>query len=167
MQEARIFVYGTLMRDAANHRVLVDLGARFVATARTLAPRTLVDLGPYPALLRDAQGPSAVHGEVWTLAEPALAPLDAFEGCPTLYVRELVELSIDGSTDEESFVESVWTYVFARPAPTSAKVIFEGKYRAKGHVLKIDATEVSELLDIGGENQEIAAPAGGKVRRPR
>lgn len=166
VQDVRIFVYGTLMRDAANHRVLVELGARFVATARTQAPRTLVDLGPYPALLRapllrepgDSGAASSVHGELWTVSEAALAPLDAFEGCPTLYVRELVDLVVDDCSGENSFIETAWTYVFARPAPAHATAIFEGKYRAKGQVLRKTATEVSEVLDIEGKNQEIARP---------
>lgn len=163
VQDVRLFVYGTLMRDAANHRVLLELGARFVATARTRAPRVLVDLGPYPALLQALHEPrgeqaSSVHGELWTLPEGALPSLDAFEACPTLYVRELVDLVVEDAGGENSSIESAWTYVFARPAPAHATPIFEGKYRAKGHALKNTATEVSELLDIGSKNQEIARP---------
>ena len=37
-------------------------GARLVATARTAPRYTLVDLGPYPALVED--GDTAVFGEV-------------------------------------------------------------------------------------------------------
>ncbi|MBC7051966.1 gamma-glutamylcyclotransferase, partial [Salmonella enterica subsp. enterica serovar Enteritidis] len=44
-----VFVYGTLMREQANHRVLVEIGARRVGEAVSMEPRTLVDLGPYPA----------------------------------------------------------------------------------------------------------------------
>ena len=108
-----VFVYGTLMRRGENHAVLERLGARFVARARTHQRRTVVDLGPYPALLprdepRDGTAP-LVDGELYELSEAALPALDDFEGSPDLYVRERIAL-----TTEEGFAEA-WVYVLAKP----------------------------------------------------
>jgi gamma-glutamylaminecyclotransferase len=122
---ARLFLYGTLMRLGANHAVLVGCGARFVGEARTASPRTLVDLGPYPALLAEdeARDRGVVHGEMFEVDEAALAELDEFEGCPTLYRREAIEVVIGKDTRERAF-----TYVLARRAPEDARAIAGGRY---------------------------------------
>jgi len=67
-----------------------------LSEARTVASRTLVDLGPYPALLpasaeRDAER-GHVSGELFEVTEAALEVLDVFEGCPDLYARERIVL---------------------------------------------------------------------------
>lgn len=96
-----VFVYGTLMRAGANHSVLVRLGCTFAGRATTRERWTLVDLGPYPALLPAREGaPVAtthVSGEVWRLDDRALRELDAFEGCPELYTRERIALSLESA----------------------------------------------------------------------
>jgi len=109
---AHVFVYGTLMRGGTNHHVLADLGARFVAAARTAAPRTVVDLGPYPALLpsdaaRDA-GATPIPGELFEIADDEIAALDDFEGVPDLYRRERILIAMETCTME------AWVYVFSR-----------------------------------------------------
>ena len=139
MAHVHVFVYGTLMRGGANHPVLVRLGARYVAAARTARGRTLVDLGPYPALLpldaaRDAVAPN-VHGEVFALDDAMLPELDAFEGVPTLYVRE----SIDLVTDEGE--ATAFTYVFAKKTPKSAQPVTTGRYVKVGSILEHGAKE--------------------------
>lgn len=144
MAHVHVFVYGTLMRGGANHPVLVRLGARYVAAARTARGRTLVDLGPYPALLpldesRDAVAPN-VHGEVFALDESALPELDAFEGVPTLYRREPIDLVTDGGE------ASAFTYVFAKKAPKSAQPVTTGRYVKVGSVLEGGA-DASQLED--------------------
>lgn len=144
MAHVHVFVYGTLMRGGANHDVLVRLGARWLAAARTTRGRTLVDLGPYPALLRldetrDAVAPE-VHGEVFVLDDGALPALDEFEGCPTLYLREPIDLvTDDGAT-------TAFTYVFAKKTPRSAQPIATGRYTKIGMVLGDGANE-SQLDD--------------------
>lgn len=137
---ARVFVYGTLMHEQPNHRVLVELGARRIGEAITTSARTLVDLGPYPALLpidaaRDATG-SRVAGEIYEIDDAQLAPLDAFEGCPDLYTREPIALQHDGGVVE------AWTYVLARTPPSHAVVVATGRYGGGGVVLTVDAREV-------------------------
>jgi gamma-glutamylcyclotransferase (GGCT)/AIG2-like uncharacterized protein YtfP len=139
MAHVHVFVYGTLMRGGANHAVLVRLGARYVAAARTARGRTLVDLGPYPALLpldesRDAVAPN-VHGEVFALDESLLPELDAFEGVPSLYLRDAIDLVTDeGPTN-------AFTYVFAKKPLTRAKTVATGRYAKLGAVLERGAKE--------------------------
>jgi gamma-glutamylaminecyclotransferase len=129
----RVFVYGTFLRGKANHAVLTRLGARFVCAARTSSPRTLVDLGPYPAMLpADAsRDRSAVHGELYEIDEAALASLDEFEGCPDLYRRE--RITLDAGEAE--------TYVFARRRPKTATMISSGRYEPTGTVLDESARD--------------------------
>lgn len=146
----RVFVYGTLMEGGANHRVLVDLGARKLGAAVTSAPRTLVDLGPYPALLardaeRDAKA-SCVHGEVYEVAEDAIADLDEFEGCPDLYVRERIALAKGDA----------FTYVLARVAPSHAQPIDDGRYTGAGRFLRYDAREALDALDNEPVNDDVS-----------
>lgn len=151
----RVFVYGTLMKSGANHRVLVDLGARLVGDATTAEPRTLVDLGPYPALLacdaeRDAKA-SRVHGEVYELAEEAIAELDEFEGCPDLYVREAIALG-----EGEAF-----TYVLAREAPSHARHVEGGRYVRRGQILVENAREAADDLDNEALNDDVSDASVG------
>jgi gamma-glutamylaminecyclotransferase len=139
-----VFVYGTLMRGGANHAVLARLGARYVASARTARGRTLVDLGPYPALLpqddaRDALAPN-VHGEIYELDDAELPSLDAFEGCPTLYTRARIALTTDAGAAE------AWVYVFARALPRSAQPVATGRYVKVGAALA-EGADASQLDD--------------------
>jgi gamma-glutamylaminecyclotransferase len=164
-----VFVYGTLMRAGANHAVLERLGSAFVGAAFTRDPRTLVDLGPYPALLPESDAPSApVHGEVWELDDSALRELDAFEGCPELYVRERIAVRMDAGDEREAFV-----YVFARRPPARAQILTTGRYSAAGTRLphgaspaqieaKNEAREVT--LDKGAPNEDVAPPRRSKER---
>lgn len=139
-----VFVYGTLMRGGANHAVLARLAARYVGSARTARGRTLVDLGPYPALLpldeaRDALAPN-VHGEIYEVDDAAMPALDEFEGCPTLYTRARIPLTTDEGEAE------AWVYVFARPLPRSAQPVTTGRYVKVGAALA-DGADASQLED--------------------
>lgn len=143
---AHLFVYGTLKRGRANHRVLVELGARFVAEARTLARRTLVDLGPYPALLdvdpeRDAAA-CPVVGEVFALDDGALGAVDEFEGAPDLYRRDVVEVQLEGAPARRMTAS---TYVLVQRAPERPRVLRSGTYESLGEWLDEGVTR--EQLD--------------------
>ncbi len=145
-----VFVYGTLMRAGANHRVLARLGGRFVDEARTAEPRTLVDLGPYPALLpTTAPATTCVIGEVWEVDDSALRELDAFEGVPDLYTRERLAIVTDSETRE------AFTYVFARRLPKGARPIESGRYAAPG-----------TALPTGASPAQIEGTADGLDNRP-
>jgi gamma-glutamylaminecyclotransferase len=83
-----LFVYGTLLAGEPEHGRLA--GAARLGAVRTAPGWTLVDLGPYPALVRGGAG--RVEGELYEVDEPTLAALDEYEGCPTLFVRDVVRL---------------------------------------------------------------------------
>jgi len=137
------------MRAGANHGVLQGLGATFVGTAITREPRTLVDLGPYPAIL-PATGTEAtrVSGEVWHVAAAAIPALDAFEGCPELYTRERITVLLTSeSRPAPEAPLDVFTYVLAGPPPPHARPIPSGRYEKPG-------TNLPE----GAAPDQIAAP---------
>jgi gamma-glutamylcyclotransferase (GGCT)/AIG2-like uncharacterized protein YtfP len=70
-----LFVYGSLMRGEAAHRLLTGR-ATFVDDGHVAG--TLLDLGRFPGLV---DGPGRVWGEVWRLATPeVLRTLDEYEG---------------------------------------------------------------------------------------
>lgn len=130
-----LFVYGTFLRGRANSHVLTGLGATFVASAQTVEPHVLFDLGPYPALVdgdaADAPEASApVFGEIWEVPEDSLAPLDAFEGCPELFKRGLLPIETDGGARSDAFA-----YMFTGQLPRGAHVIASGRYELIGRVL--------------------------------
>ncbi len=100
-----LFVYGTLKRGQRNHHLLA--GQRFVRSVATAPGFCLYDLGPYPALVPDADG-GPVRGELFAVSGSATAELDDFEGVPDLFDRRRVALD-DGTT--------AWIYVYLRPIP--------------------------------------------------
>ena|GEM_PF-957515 len=91
-----IFVYGSLKRGARHHGQLA--GAEFVGSSRSAPGYRLVRYSEgYPALVRASGEDGAVRGELYRVDAEQLGRLDAFEECPTLYQRELIELE-DGSS---------------------------------------------------------------------
>lgn len=115
---ARVFVYGSLLSGEANHRELA--GATLVGPAATSPVFTLVDLGPYPALLRG--GVQSVKGELFLVDAGVLARLDAFEGHPELYTRATISLA-DGTSAE--------AYLFDRAKAEGCEIIASGDWRAR------------------------------------
>ncbi len=102
-----LFVYGTLKRGQRNHRLLA--GQQFLAEAVTEARYRLVDLGPYPGLVRDPVAGLAVRGELWAVCPTCLAELDDFEEVPRLFVREPVAVVGHAGT--------VFAYLLNVPVP--------------------------------------------------
>lgn len=154
-----VFVYGTLMHAQSNHRVMVELGSRRVGEATTEATRTLINLGPYPALLpsdalRD-RAATRVVGEIYEVDAAQLATLDAFEGCPDLYRRESIALEREGVKIE------AWTYVLARKPPSGAVVVATGRYAGGGIVLREGARD-ADSLDKSAKISHVSPP-----RKPR
>jgi gamma-glutamylcyclotransferase (GGCT)/AIG2-like uncharacterized protein YtfP len=92
---ALLFVYGSLMRGEANHGRMG--GAPLLQVARTAPEFTLVDLGPYPAMLAD--GTQAVTGELYEVDLTMLAGLDRFEAP---YGRTTIRL--EGGREAEAYV---------------------------------------------------------------
>lgn len=106
---AHVFVYGTLRRGGVNHHVLAGVGARWVANARTAEKRTVIDLGPYPALLArdEARDAAPIEGELFEVDDDGIEAIDAFEGVPDLYRRERIGVVTEAGPAD------AWAYVFA------------------------------------------------------
>jgi gamma-glutamylcyclotransferase (GGCT)/AIG2-like uncharacterized protein YtfP len=114
----RLFVYGSLL---AGEPHAARLGAsRLVGAARTAAHYTLIDLGPYPALLEG--GTTSVSGEVYEIDGDTLAALDEFEGHPDEYRRQPVELL--GESPAEA-------YVLPPERSRQGRAIASGSWRAR------------------------------------
>ncbi len=91
-EPVRLFVYGSLKRGELHHDEMA--GACFVRETRTAARYTLLDVGPYPALV--GEGDTAVEGEVYEVDAALLRRLDEFEEHPEVYRRATIELE-DGA----------------------------------------------------------------------
>ena len=88
-----IFVYGTLMSGFRLHRLIANRSERL--GDGTVAAR-LLDLGSYPAAVRDAR--ATVAGEVYRLGDRALwRTLDSAEG-PQYHRQEVAVRMADGRT---------------------------------------------------------------------
>jgi gamma-glutamylcyclotransferase (GGCT)/AIG2-like uncharacterized protein YtfP len=114
----RLFVYGSLLFGEIHNARLG--GSRLLGVARTEPRYTLIDLGPYPALL--AEGTTSVWGELYEVAADVLAALDEFEGHPDEYRRLPVRL-LTG--------ESAEAYVLPRVRAPETRVIASGSWRAR------------------------------------
>jgi gamma-glutamylaminecyclotransferase len=102
---ARLFVYGSLKRGFSNSHLM--RGARFVTECSTTAGyRLVVYEAGYPALVNAPSSPQHVEGELYELGVNMLAELNAFEGCPDLYQRELVPLVIRGQVSSDLRAEA-------------------------------------------------------------
>lgn len=129
--EMLLFVYGTLRRDAANHRELRD--ATFIGRARTQPKYELVDMGGYPALLEG--GADAVVGEVYEIPGALLAALDAFEEVPELYQRK--DIAIDhvssATSGQRVLGPTIEAYVMTRERAKRAPRLANGDWIACSH----------------------------------
>ena len=117
--ERKLFVYGTLMRGQANAHHLRS--ARFLGAARTVTAFTLVWWQRYPGLRRG--GDTAVRGELYLVSPEALADLDDFEGHPTLFRRQSIDLAGGGAAE---------SYLVPPGAGEGAPVIAGGDFRRAG-----------------------------------
>uniref|UniRef100_M3Z5T7 Gamma-glutamylaminecyclotransferase n=3 Tax=Mustela putorius furo TaxID=9669 RepID=M3Z5T7_MUSPF len=96
---ARVFVYGTLKRGQPNHGVLRDRAngcAAFRGRGRTLEPYPLVIAGEHniPWLLNLPGQGQRVLGEIYAVDERMLSFLDEFEGCPNMYQRTPLRITV-------------------------------------------------------------------------
>lgn len=112
-----LFVYGTLKREFSNHYFLRK--AEFVGPARTVERYALyVDEFPfvYP---REKICP--IIGELYDVDSATLSRLDALEGHPRLYRREMIEVE---RTNSGSVVKA-WIYFFPQRA---GRLVSSGEY---------------------------------------
>ena len=117
-----LFVYGTLMRAAADARLGRTERARLEAAGEWLGPARitgcLYDLGAYPVLVAPPADVAArpdhatVHGEVFRLRAPAMTFrwLDVYEGIPpgkttgAEYERGIAKVHLDDGDQIEAWV---------------------------------------------------------------
>jgi gamma-glutamylcyclotransferase (GGCT)/AIG2-like uncharacterized protein YtfP len=83
----RIFVYGTLKRGQANHRLLKS--AQFEGGWSTAPQFTLYDFGDYPGAIE--KGQTTLHGEIYLVNHSTLQRVDQLEEYPDFYTRKLID----------------------------------------------------------------------------
>jgi len=83
----RAAVYGTLKKGGRLHAVLKD--NELLGEHITEPLYTMLDLGWFPGVLNT--GSTAIHIEVYLIDEQKLQELDAIEGYPNLYIRNLIK----------------------------------------------------------------------------
>lgn len=104
-----LFVYGTLKRGQCRSSFL--RGYRFLGYAVSEPRYALIDLGPYPALLRS--GESCVRGELYEVDMACLARLDVVEAVSDgLYERGVISLAV--VPQDLSGESSAITYFYLR-----------------------------------------------------
>ncbi len=132
MSLPRIFLYGTLRRDARHpmHHHVARM-ARFIGMGHV--PGKLLDLGPYPGAVPDPSGRSRVLGEVYENlpGQPLLPLLDRYEGCTPLdampHEFERRSVWIDLLSGERL---RAWIYLYAGPL-AHARRIPSGDYLSR------------------------------------
>lgn len=95
-----IGVYGTLRKGYGNHRLLET--SKFVGTGKTVEKLLLTQRGiPYLTRNRKNEHPEAISNvviEIYEVDRATLPRLDALEGHPNWYYRDVVEVEMeDGS----------------------------------------------------------------------
>lgn len=134
----KLFVYGTLRRDAPSGRsTLLGPGAEFVGYARM--PGHLLDLGRFPGFVpvddrrwsgqRASEGSlkndPSVRGELYALTNPArtLPRLDRYEGCgpddPEPHLFERMERT---AVLESGGERRAWVYIYRGPTVRGSEI---------------------------------------------
>lgn len=145
-----VFVYGTLMRCEERSRALAkvaDLECTLLATTRGC----LLDLGAYPALVRDPDG--CVDGEFLRVRNmrPVLDLLDSIEGFDGYHAGSLYHRVLTTADVGDGRLRPAWTYVLAH-AGNGRPVIASGNWRK--HRGRHDAF-MQALFDAHCAGQEV------------
>jgi gamma-glutamylaminecyclotransferase len=106
-----LFVYGTLKRGERNQHRIAD--QRFVREAVTKPRYRVIDLGPQPGMIPDAENGLSVRGELWEVSGRCLEELDEFEGIPDPFDR--MPIAVVDCADE------VQAYLWVRSVPPGAR----------------------------------------------
>lgn len=85
----RVAVYGSLKAGRHNHGYLKT--ARFIGRFRTPPEYTMIDLGPYPAVI--PEGHTAIEVEIYEVGSDTLKSLDELEEHPESYRRTLIKIA--------------------------------------------------------------------------
>ena len=89
--ETRVAVYGTLRRGGHNHYLLQEDSKKSELLGRTYVKDkyTMYNLGTFPALVKE--GEHSIYLEVYRVDKDIFEKLDALEGYPNWYKRELID----------------------------------------------------------------------------
>lgn len=97
-----VFVYGTLKKGYGNHRLLEQ--SKFIGTGN-IKGFEIYDLGSYPGIV-PGEISSEVYGEVYDVDQETLTRLDRLESNGFLYLRELIEVTLE----KEILSASIYVY---------------------------------------------------------
>lgn len=104
-----VFVYGTLKRGMYNSHFIPDAIINRIEQVTTKGRLYYVSSGSFPCL--KLNGDNTIHGEMYTINKKnwkeVLKGMDDLEGCPTLYTREVIEV-----TNEDGKTFKAWAYIF-------------------------------------------------------
>jgi gamma-glutamylcyclotransferase (GGCT)/AIG2-like uncharacterized protein YtfP len=81
-----VFVYGTLRKGEANHRLLSV--AEYCGWHTTRPCYRMLHLGTYPGVVEG--GSTAIKGEVYRVNKKMVVQLDRLEACPRLYRKKMI-----------------------------------------------------------------------------
>jgi len=120
---SRVFVYGTLRKDARG-RVPLPLTRGWTFEGYGTVPAELYDFGAYPGAVPSTSVGARVRGEVHRLPDTGetLRLLDHYEGCgphdrpPHEFEREVIDVTLE---DGESV--QAWIYWY-RPVPRGRRL---------------------------------------------
>ena len=120
-----IFVYGTLRTNARNWtRYLAPQCGRAATTSPNFTMRRVGSFERgYPVL--EAEGTTAIHGEVFEVDSATLESIDQLEGHPTWYQREMISVRPDDNTEVEA-----WIYLMPKGQYPTAPLIESGNWLA-------------------------------------
>ena len=113
----RLFVYGTLMRGFDHPMAkLLSRSAEFLGEAQCRGRLYLIK--HYPGLVLSEEPDDIVFGELYRLRarDELLGEFDMYEACgagfpePTEYVRQMLNVTLDGDS-----VDEAWIYVYNWP----------------------------------------------------
>ena len=123
MSTQRLFVYGSLRRDAPGGRSdLFGDGAEFLGRGRVHG--RLLDLGAYPGVVPAVTRDEQVRGELYAIrGRRTLARLDAYEDYDpcrperSLFLRREVQVELDSGA-----TTTAWVYWYAGPAGRGRRI---------------------------------------------
>lgn len=88
-QPTRVFVYGTLRVGEPYHHLMS--ACEYLGQCSTAPQFALINLGRYPGIIRE--GSTSIVGDLYLVDAQTLQNLDEYEGYPTYYTRESIQLA--------------------------------------------------------------------------
>lgn len=116
----KIFVYGTLKKGFRANDMLQKWDADYIGPAKTAPQYKLYEVNWFPGMVFDQDfQDGGVEGELYNVSEEAMRSLDRYEGAPSLFRRDEIELDdgekviayiFNGNTSELKLVENgIWS----------------------------------------------------------